>query len=180
MSSNAPGSDRPRRRLDDQAMARLIGDNYLTRRQRIDWQTSELFFSSFDILVHAPGSHKELEEMELAAAYNKLKTEMTGLKGGEAFGEGWTWSQGQSVFERIFNGYDASYYSCVLVKVYALNMWERGGFSAARTLSELKEAGKRLRDEVCAVSGSQPEMMTLTRYLGGPPSADPYLRWLRV
>jgi len=101
-------------RLDEKATAQLVGDSRLRRRERIDRQTFNLFLSWFDVLVHSPTSHEELEKMDLAAAYNKLKTEMTGLRGGEALGEGWAWSQGQSVFRMIVSGYDAGYYTYVL------------------------------------------------------------------
>jgi len=59
-------------------------------------------------------------------------------------------------------------------------MWKRGGFGAFSQLEKVKDAGKRFRDEVLAVAGRQPEMATLTRYLGGAPSTDPYFYWMDV
>ncbi|KAK1756992.1 hypothetical protein QBC47DRAFT_359473 [Echria macrotheca] len=172
-------ASQPPIKLDEQATAQLVGDSRLKRRARIDRQTFNLFLSWFDVLVHSPTSHEELEKMDLAAAYNKLKTEMTGLRGGEVLGEGWAWSQGQSVFRMIVSGYDAGYYTYVLGRVYALDMWERGGFGAAFDQPEqMKDAAKRFRDEVLAVSGRQPEMTTLHRYLGGIPSTRPYFQWM--
>jgi len=61
-------------------------------------------------------------------------------------------------------------------RVYALAMF-RTGFEAD-TMS--KEAGKRFRDMVLRVGGSQPEMKTLTDYLGCEPSIEPYFEWLGV
>jgi len=59
-------------------------------------------------------------------------------------------------------------------------MWERGGFGAFDQIEQMKDAAKRFRDEVLAVSGRQPEMTTLTRYLRGAPSTKPYFQWMGV
>ena len=61
-------------------------------------------------------------------------------------------------------------------RVYALDMWQRG--FKADTLS--KEEGRRFRNLVLQVGGSQPEMKTLTDYLGHEPSSEPYFEWLGV
>jgi metallopeptidase MepB len=41
-----------------------------------------------------------------------------------------------------------------------------------------KDAGRRYRDMVYRVGGSQPEMKTLVDYLGHEPSTKPYFAWL--
>ena len=45
---------------------------------------------------------------------------------------------------------------------------------------EVKGAAKRFRDEVLAVAGGQPEMKTLTDYLGGASRTELYFRWMGV
>jgi len=65
--------------------------------------------------------------------------------------------------------------------VYALDMWKQGGFASCDGLEGAKEAGRRFRDEVLEIGGRRPEMLTLTRYLGGrAPSMEPYFQWLGV
>lgn len=41
-----------------------------------------------------------------------------------------------------------------------------------------KEAGRRYRDMILRVGGSQSEMKTLRDYLGREPTTRPYLEWL--
>lgn len=43
-----------------------------------------------------------------------------------------------------------------------------------------KEAGRRYRNMVLRVGGSQPEIKTLTDYLGREPSTGPYFRYLGI
>ncbi|KAK3356825.1 hypothetical protein B0T25DRAFT_140077 [Lasiosphaeria hispida] len=177
----SPTTTQPPIKLTDSTSARLVGESRLRTQGYLDSQSFNLALSLFDIQVHSPASHEELEAMDLAATYNKIRTEATGLQGGEAFGEGWAWSQGQSVFRMILSGYSAGYYTYVLGRVYALDMWEQGGFAACDGLEQAKEPGRRFRDQVLAVGGRQPEMLTLTRYLGGrTPSTEPYFQWLGV
>jgi metallopeptidase MepB len=58
--------------------------------------------------------------------------------------------------------------------MFALDIFETG--FKEDTMS--KKAGRRYRDMVFRVGGSQPEMKTLTDYLGHEPSTGPYLAWL--
>jgi metallopeptidase MepB len=47
----------------------------------------QLQLNYFDMAIHQPKSHAEIEAMDLAVVYNTLRTEMSGLKGPEAVGE---------------------------------------------------------------------------------------------
>jgi metallopeptidase MepB len=60
-------------------------------------QLKDIFFSMFDMIIHSPTSHEELEAMNLAEVFNKLKTEIYSLPGGEAIGDGWEWGHGEAV-----------------------------------------------------------------------------------
>lgn len=75
---------------------------------------SNLFFATYDMLVHCPASREQLEETNLAESFNKLKGEIWGVPGGEALGEGWEYTQGQTVFRAIQGSYDAGYYAYIL------------------------------------------------------------------
>jgi metallopeptidase MepB len=46
----------------------------------------QLHFGTFDMAVHTPASHEEVEAMKLSELYNNLRIEICGLKGPEALG----------------------------------------------------------------------------------------------
>lgn len=66
-------------------------------------QLKEVFFSIFDMVIHTPTSHEALEAMNLAEVFNKLKSEIYSLPGGEATGDGWEWGHGEAVCETFLS-----------------------------------------------------------------------------
>ncbi|KAK1752826.1 hypothetical protein QBC47DRAFT_430873 [Echria macrotheca] len=167
-------AEKPSPKLPDRTIAVLADTN---PKQFIDSQVFNLFLSLYDVLVHHPKTHEDLERMNLAEEFNKLHTEITGLHGGEAVGDGWEWAHGESVFRMIVSGYDAGYYSYILGRVHSLDMWQASGFESDSDQIE-KDAGRRFRRGILEPGGSQPEMKTLVEYLGREPSSDPYFKWL--
>lgn len=77
-------------------------------------ELTSLFFATYDMLVHTPASHTELENLNLTELFNKTRSDIFKVSGGEALGEGWEWSHGQTTFRNILNRYDAGYYSYIL------------------------------------------------------------------
>ena len=47
----------------------------------------QLHFGIFDMTIHTPKSHEEIEKADLSKIYNELRTEISGLAGPEALGE---------------------------------------------------------------------------------------------
>jgi metallopeptidase MepB len=47
----------------------------------------QLHFGLFDMAVHTPKSHEEIENMDISKLYNELRVEISGMKGPEALGE---------------------------------------------------------------------------------------------
>ena len=70
----------------------------------------QLHFGIFDMAVHEPGSHEELEAMKVSETYNKLRKEISGLEGPEMWGDGFDWGHGEATFGHLVGGYDAGYY----------------------------------------------------------------------
>lgn len=101
----------PEAQLDDETVASLARVN---RGREARGQVMNLFLSTYDMLIHTPTSHEALEATNLTELFNKTRTSMTGLSGGEAVGDGWEWGHGESVFRNIINNYDAGYYSYLL------------------------------------------------------------------
>ncbi|KAL6824677.1 hypothetical protein J3E69DRAFT_356305 [Trichoderma sp. SZMC 28015] len=173
LQDNQSRDEQPPAQLSDKHVAELA-----TRdpKKLISRENYNLFLSYFDILVHTPSTHEELEQASLAEMFNKLQTDILAMHGGEAIGDGWDWSHGESVFRMIVSGYDAGYYTYVLGRVFALNMWNR----EFKTNTLDKDAARRFRDTVFCVGGKQPEEKTLRDYLGHEPSTDPYFKWLNI
>ncbi|EFW98998.1 metallopeptidase [Grosmannia clavigera kw1407] len=127
------------------------------------------------IRYRSPETHEELEAMNLTELFNRTRADIYQIHGGEALDEGWEWGHGESVFRNVLNGYDAEYCSYILGRVFALDLFDVG----FKHDSTSKDAGRRYRDMVIVKGGSQPEMKTLTDFLGHRPSTGPYLAWLR-
>ncbi|KAJ5939723.1 Neurolysin/Thimet oligopeptidase N-terminal [Penicillium verhagenii] len=157
--------------LDDNQAAALAQRN---KTGNVRSQLNNLFFATYDMLIHSPASREELQTMNLTELFNKTRSNISGAHGGEALGEGWEWGHGQTVFRNVINGYDAGYYSYLLGTVLAFDIFETG--FQQDTMSQ--EAGRRYRDMVLRVGGSQFEMKTLRDYLGHEPITRPYLEWL--
>lgn len=75
---------------------------------------NDLFFATYDMLVHTPASHAALERLNLTELFNKTRSDVLKVRGGEALGEGWEWCHAQTIFRNILNRYDAGYYSYIL------------------------------------------------------------------
>lgn len=74
----------------------------------------KLHYAMFDMVVHNPPSRQVLEDINFTALFNRLRTEIVGLKGGETLDEGWEWASGHTTFRAIVGSYDAGYYTYLL------------------------------------------------------------------
>ncbi|KGO40507.1 Neurolysin/Thimet oligopeptidase, N-terminal [Penicillium expansum] len=157
--------------LDDDQAAAL---SQRSKGVKVRAQLNNLFFATYDMLIHSPASREELLRTNLTELFNKTRSSISGTHGGEILGEGWEWGHGQTVFRNVINKYDAGYYSYLLGTVFAFDIFETG----FRQDTMSKEAGRRYRDMILRVGGSQPEMKTLRDYLGREPTTRPYLEWL--
>lgn len=111
LQENKDKTEQPLSQLSDKDVADLASWD---PKKFISREVNNLFLSYFDILVHTPTTHEELEQANLAEMFNKLQTDILAVHGGEAIGDGWDWSHGESVFRMIVSGYDAGYYTYVL------------------------------------------------------------------
>lgn len=155
----------------DQAIA-LAESNF---NQNMPMAIDLLFFSTYDILIHSPESHEELVATDLCKLFNKTRSDIYFTHGGEADGDGWDFAQGQTTFRGIIGKNDAGYYGYTLGRLFGLNIFQ-AGFSDDDPL--IKENGRRYRDMILCKGGTQPEMKTLTDYLGHEPRIDLYLQYI--
>lgn len=87
----------PEAQLQDDVVAAMAQSS--TGWKIVREQLKDVFFSTFDMVIHTPTSHEALESLNLAETFNRLKSEIFSLPGGEAIGDGWEWGHGEAVRE---------------------------------------------------------------------------------
>ncbi|KAI5868357.1 Metalloprotease [Durotheca rogersii] len=152
----------------------------------------QLHFGIFDMTVHSPATHEELEKLDVGKVYNELRTEIAGLDGPEALGEpryvfydphstkhlgnrsdafeNSTWGNGQATFGHLIGGYDAGYYGYLSSEVYSTDMF----YSVFKKDPMDGKEGRRYRHTVLERGGSQDEMLSLEQFLGRKPNSDAF------
>ena len=103
----ASGQSTPPEKIPDELIESLIKTKHVNDAL---FNLRQLHFGIFDMTVHEPNSHEEIEKLEITELYNKLRHEITALEGPEVFGENFTWGHGQATFGHLMGGYDAGYY----------------------------------------------------------------------
>lgn len=71
----------------------------------------QLFMAKFDMAVHQPESHRDIEAMYISAVYNDIRSKVFPLDGPEVLGHGANWGHGQTHFAHLMGEYDAGFYS---------------------------------------------------------------------
>ncbi|OTA59173.1 peptidase family M3 [Hypoxylon sp. EC38] len=156
------GEKIPDELIEKQISTKHVNDALFNLRQ--------LHFGIFDMTVHSPETHEELEKLDPSALYNDLRTQISGLKGPEALGEPSTWGNGQATFGHLIGGYDAGYYGYLSSEVYSTDMF----YSVFKKDPMNGKEGRRYRHTVLERGGSQDEMVTLEQFLGRKPSSDAF------
>lgn len=90
--------DPPSEKIPDELIENLIktkhvNDALATLRQ--------LHFGIFDMTVHEPRSHEELEKTDISELFNRLGADMAPIDGPEAIGMGQKWGNGQATFGHL-------------------------------------------------------------------------------
>jgi metallopeptidase MepB len=132
----------------------------------------QLHFGIFDMTVHTPKSHAEVEALDASTLYNEIRVQVAGIKGPEAQGEASTWGNGQATFGHLIGGYDAGYYGYLSSQVYSMDMF----YSVFKKDPMDGKEGRRYRHVVLEKGGSQDEMLTLEEFLGRKPSTEAFYR----
>ncbi|KAJ5728099.1 hypothetical protein N7493_004429 [Penicillium malachiteum] len=134
----------------------------------------QLHFGIFDMTVHEPKSHADIEALPLSATYNRLRQEITQMDSVEALGGGDEWGHGEATFGHLIGGYDAGYYGYLSSQVYSTDMF----YTVFKDDPMNKAAGRRYRYQVLEKGGSQDEMKTLTEFLGREPQTTAFYQEL--
>jgi len=134
----------------------------------------QLHFGIFDMTVHEPSSHSEVQSMKITDIYNRLRKEISKLDGPEEQGAGYEWGNGEATFGHLIGGYDAGYYGYLSSQVYSTDMF----YSVFKKDPMNGKEGRRYRHTVLEKGGSQDEMKTLEEFLGRQPSTEAFYREL--
>lgn len=107
---SAKGGAKPEERIPDSLIKSLISTKHVNDAL---FNLRQLHFGIFDMTVHTPKSHADVEALPISETYNKLRKEISKIEGPEALSstdDKWTWGNGQATFGHLIGGYDAGYY----------------------------------------------------------------------
>ncbi|RAH46718.1 M3 family metallopeptidase [Aspergillus brunneoviolaceus CBS 621.78] len=139
----------------------------------------QIAFSTFDLAVHHPTSPTALQSLDIAATYNRLLEETTGLQGPSPPSpdqKSWTWGHGHVTTAHYVWSQEANYYSYLFTRMLAAEIWE--SHFQADPMS--REAGLAYRRGILEHGGSREEWGLITGLLGREPGLGAYLRELGV
>jgi metallopeptidase MepB len=142
-------------------LARRAGASAIGMRSRV-------FLSRWDLAAYGPASREELADVDLAAAYNRMRTEVTGFAGVEIETGRFDFGHGFANLRLIAGIYAAYYYCYAFSRVWALDMFYTG--FKGDTMN--KEKGRRYRQIVLERSDSMAPMDILREFLGREPSDE--------
>ena len=87
-SSERNSARKPDPQLPDELIETLIKTKHVNDAM---FNLRQLHFGIFDMSVHEPASHEEVQALKVSELYNKLRKDITKLEGPEEFGEGYAW-----------------------------------------------------------------------------------------
>lgn len=103
----ANGKPQPSERIPDEVIENLIRTKHVNDAL---FNLRQLHFGIFDMTVHEPKNHEEIENLPVSATYNSLRKQITQMNGPEVLGQGNEWGHGEATFGHLIGGYDAGYY----------------------------------------------------------------------
>ncbi|KAF1960807.1 zincin [Byssothecium circinans] len=163
----------PPEQIPNSLIANLISTKHVNDAL---FQLRQLHFGMFDMTVHEPKSHEDVEKLDITTTYNKLRKEISQLDGPEALGGDWTWGNGQATFGHLIGGYDAGYYGYLSSQVYSTDMF----YSIFKDNPMNGKEGRRYRHTVLERGGSMEEMDILEEFLGRKPSTEAFYKELGI
>lgn len=104
---SADGKPQPPAKIPDELINNLIRTKHVNDAL---FNLRQLHFGIFDMTVHEPVSHEEVEALNASEKYNTLRKEISKIDGPEALGQGNEWGHGEATFGHLMGGYDAGYY----------------------------------------------------------------------
>ncbi|KAI9750644.1 MAG: hypothetical protein M1815_001679 [Lichina confinis] len=162
---------RPSEKMPDSLIDSLIKTRHVNDAM---FMLRQLHFGIFDMTIHEPKTHEDIEKLKVTELYNNLRKEIVQLDGPEVWGAKPDWGHGQATFGHLMGGYDAGYYGYASSQVYSADMF----YSVFNKDPMNSTEGRRYRHVVLERGGSQDEMQTLIDFLGREPSPEAFYREL--
>ncbi|KAE8359758.1 peptidase family M3-domain-containing protein [Aspergillus caelatus] len=159
----------PAEQIPDEVIENLIRTKHVNDAL---FNLRQLHFGIFDMTVHEPKSHEDIEKLPISATYNQLRKQITQMDGPESLGLGDEWGHGEATFGHLIGGYDAGYYGYLSSQVYSTDMF----YTVFKADPMNPTAGRRYRHQVLEKGGSQDEMTSLTEFLGREPKTDAFYK----
>ncbi|KAF1838284.1 zincin [Decorospora gaudefroyi] len=172
------GADKkPTEHIPQSLIANLISTKHVNDAL---FNLRQLHFGTFDMAVHEPTSHEEVEKMDITEKYNSLRHEISQLAGpevldGDKKGD-WHWGNGQATFGHLIGGYDAGYYGYLSSQVYSTDMF----YTVFKADPMNPIQGRRYRHTVLERGGSKDEMSILEEFLGRKPETAAFYKELGI
>lgn len=171
--SSSDSTSKPSETLPDDLIQKLLKTKNLNGAL---FNLRQLHFGTFDMTVHEPKDHAEIENLKISELYNHLRKDISKLDGPEVFGEGDNWGNGQATFGHLMGGYQAGYYGYLSSQVYSTDMF----FTVFKKDPMNHKEGRRYRHTVLEKGGSQDEMQTLIDFLGREPNSKAFYEDLGI
>ena len=172
-SAGAAPTEPPPATIPDELIAALVKTKHVNEALA---NLRQLFFGIFDMRVHEPAAHADVEAIDTTELFNKLRAQVVPIAGPEAVGLGWAWGHGQATFAHLVGGYDAGYYGYLSSQVYSMDMF----YSVFQKNPMDGKEGRRYRHTVLEKGGSRDEMESLVEFLGREPSSEAFYKELGI
>lgn len=96
------GEEKPEAKLPDEMIENLIRTKHVNDAM---FNLRQLHFGIFDMTVHEPKSHREVEDMKVSELFNQLRKDIVQIDGPEVLGEGMDWGMSFSLHPTSFPSY---------------------------------------------------------------------------
>ncbi|KAG6006985.1 hypothetical protein E4U21_006505 [Claviceps maximensis] len=167
---NPQSSEQPQNEIPDDVVTTLVA----AKKINVGIKTArQVALSLFDMKIHHPPSHRQLESMDIAKEYYDSLTRMSGLRGPA---DGSTVGNGHCTTPHYIWGQEANYYSYLSTRILAADIWKR--CFARNPMSP--RAGLRYRQLVLDKGGSCDELKMVTALLGREPNSAAYLQEMSI
>ncbi|ORY03659.1 peptidase family M3-domain-containing protein [Clohesyomyces aquaticus] len=173
--ASSGASKKPSERIPNELISSIISTKHVNDAL---FNLRQLHFGMFDMTVHEPASHADIEKLDISTTYNRLRKEISQLDGPEILDhEGdWGWGNGQATFGHLIGGYDAGYYGYLSSQVYSTDMF----YTVFKANPMNGKEGRRYRHTVLEKGGSKEEMEILEDFLGRKPSTEAFYKELGI
>ena len=160
----AMSTEPPPKTMPDEMISSIIRSRFTTASL---FQLRQISLARYDLAVHSPQSHEELQQLDVQKLYNSLRHEITMVDGPD---NDYTWGNNHAKFSHLWGKYDAGYYGYILASAISSDMHQA---FAKDPLNAVE--GTRYRKQVLEPGGSLPEMSLLENFLGRRPN---YKAWV--